>query len=221
MNAIEGVAETFSFEEKAEAARIQKDIEKITRTILSEKQSLDSNFVKLSQLIDEVRRKKYWLLGDFKNFGEYIADCEARYGLKHSQLYVGMKVTRNLLPSVPEQDLVDMGISKAGVLSKYVEQSGQKSIPKEILDAAKNRKVGRDELDAQVNSRLHNVVPEKGRWLALGGFFCDDSERQEIEDALDLAASVDPVIPVDLPEWMQSKERYLRLAREFIAAWGS
>lgn len=163
MNAIEGVAETFSFEEKAEAARIQKDIEKITRIILSEKQSLESNFVKLSQLIDEVRRKKYWLLGDFKNFGEYIADCEARYGLKHSQLYVGMKVTRNLLPSVPEQDLVDMGISKAGVLSKYVEQSGQKSIPKEILDAARNRKTTREELDAQVNSKLHNVVPASMR----------------------------------------------------------
>lgn len=219
MNAIEGVAETFSFEEKAEAARIQKDIEKITRTILSEKQSLDSNFVKLSQLIDEVRRKKYWLLGDFKNFGEYIADCEARYGLKHSQLYVGMKVTRNLLPSVPEQDLVDMGISKAGVLSKYVEQSGQKSIPKEILDAAKNRKVGRDELDAQVNSKLHNVVPENGRWRNLGGFFADDGEWKEVEDALDLAGNIDPVVSNAIPNWQQLKEKVLRLAREFLGTY--
>lgn len=220
MNAIEGVVMTFTPEEKAEAESIQKDIEVITKTILAEKQSLESNFVKLSQKIDLVRRKKYWLLGDYKNFGEYIEDCERRFGLKHSQLYVGMKVTRNLLPSVPENDLVEMGISKAGVLSKYVEQSGQQNIPEEILETARNPKKTKDELDAEVNSRLHNVVPEKGTWRSIPGFFAHDDEWKEIEEAMQLASSIDPVISNSIPMWMQVKEQLLRLSREFFAAWG-
>lgn len=219
MNALEGISETFTSEEKAEAASVQKDIELITKTILQEKQSLESNFVKLSQKIDLVRRKKYWLLGDFKNFGEYIEDCETRFGLKHSQLYVGMKVTRNLLPSVPENELVDMGISKAGVLSKYVEQSGQRSIPEEIMVTARDPKKTREELDAQVNSRLHNVSPQKGKWFSLGGFFCSEDEKKEIEDAWELAAAIDPVISNAIPDWMQLKEKQLRLAREFFSSY--
>lgn len=219
MNALEGVSETFSPEEKAEAKRIQEDIESITKTILSEKQSLESNFVRLSQKIDLVRRKKYWLLGDFKNFGEYIEDCEKRFGLKHTQLYVGMKVTRNLLPSVSETDLVNMGISKAGVLSKYVEQSGQKTIPEEIMRTARDPDKTKDELDAEVNSKLHNVVPAKGEWFSLGGFFCTSDERKEIEDAWELSASIDPVISNALPAWMQLKEKQLRLSREFFSSY--
>ena len=219
MNALEGISETFTSEEKAEAASVQKDIESITKTILQEKQSLESNFVKLSQKIDLVRRKKYWLLGDFKNFGEYIEDCETRFGLKHSQLYVGMKVTRNLLPSVPESELVDMGISKAGVLSKYVEQSGQRSIPEEIMVTARDPKKTREELDAQVNSRLHNVSPQKGKWRSIQGFFADDDEWKEITDALEMASSIDPVISNNIPEWQQAKEQVLRLAREFFSSY--
>ena len=217
MDVLEGIATTFTPEQKKEAQELEGKIELITRKIVSEKESLDRNFVRLSQLINEVRQKKYWLLGSYKSFGDYLADCEKKFGVGHSQLYVGMKVARNLLPSVSEEDLVNIGITKAGMLSKYVEQSGQSVIPEDIMETARGKKS--EELDALVNSRLHNVMPEKGKWLNLGGFFCDDSEKQEITDALELAKSIDPVVPNNVPQWQQLKESYLRLAREFLGTY--
>lgn len=221
MDVLQGVANTFTPDQKKEAGKIQDQIAELTQVILAEKQSMDSNFVRLSQLINEVRAKKYWLLGNFRTFGDYLADCETKFNIGHSQLYIGMKITRNLLPSMAEQDLVDIGISKAGVLSKYVEQSGQTTIPDDILLAAKDSKVTKDQLDAAVNTKLHNVTQEQGKWMNLGGFFVDEDERKEIEDALAIAASLDPVIPNTIPAWQQQKERILRLSREFISSWSN
>lgn len=220
MNAVDGVAESFSEQEKQEAKKIQQKIEEIVNEILTSKESIDRNFVRVSRLIEEVRQKKYWLLGEYKTFGDYLSDCEKKFGIKHSQLYVGMKVARNLLPSIPEKDLVEIGISKAGVLSKYVEQSGQTQIPQDIIDAAKTKKT--EELDGMVNARLHNVIPEeKGNWFSIGGFFATEDERQEILDALEIAGNIDPLVPKTIPQWQRTKECCLRMAREFIGTYGS
>ena len=220
MNVLEGVAESFSPEEKQKAVEIQNRIYYISGNIRAHKEMLESNFVELAQLIDEVRSKKYWLLGEYKSFGDYLEDCEKKYGIKHSQLYVGMKVARNLLPSVPQDELVKMGISKAGVLSKYVEQSGNSVIPEDVMTAARDPKVRTEDLDNVVNGKLHNVLPTtKGVWYAPGGFFVDEDERKELQDAEDLAKSLDPVIPNNIPNWQQQKEVALRLAREFIGTY--
>lgn len=219
MDVLEGIVQSFSPEEKQEAKDLEYRIEQITRVIISEKQSLDSNFVRLSQLIDQVRRKKYWLLGSYKNFGDYLDDCEKKFNVGHSQLYVGMKITRNLLPAILEEDLVSMGITKAGVLSKYIEQSGQSHIPEDLLNMAKDPTKKTDELNAEVNSRLHNVPQDKGEWFSLGGFFVDPDEKKEIQDALQLAKGLDPLVPNNIPQWQQLKECYLRLAREFLGTY--
>ena len=220
MDALEGLVQSFSPEEKLEAKDLEITIKSLAGAILEHKQSLERNYVKLSQCIDEIRRKKYWLLGNYKTFGEYLADCEKKYGIGHSQLYVGMKVARNLLPSVPEKDLVEMGITKAGKLSKYVEQSGQTTIPEEVLSVARDPKKTSEDLDQVVNTKLHNVLPvERGKWYALEGFYVDDDEKQEILDAIDLAKSIDPVIPNSIPEWRQRKEIMLRWVREFLGTY--
>jgi len=221
MDSLQGIASTFTPEEKREAKELENKIEEVTRTIIAEKKSLDSNFVRLGQFISRVREKKYWLLGPYKSFGDYLSDCEKRVGIGHSQLYVYMTVARNLLPSINESTLIDIGVTKAGVLSKYVEQSGKSVIPTDILDAAKNTDVKTDELDAMVNSSLHNVMPEKGKWFSLGGFFCDDDEKQELTQAIELAKSIDPVVPNNIPGWQQLKESYLRLAREFLGTYSN
>lgn len=220
MDVLEGLAANFSDTERKEAKEIEARIEEVTKVIVSEKKSLDSNFVRLSQLIDEVRSKKYWLLGNYKTFGDYIADCEKKYGIKHSQLYVGMKVARNLLPTIPEQDLVDMGITRAGLLSKYVENSGTSTIPDEVLAVAKDLTKTANDLDDAVNRKLHNIPSgEKDKWFNLGGFYASEDERQEILDAIAVAKSLDPVVPNTITDWRQLKEAILRLAREFRSSY--
>jgi hypothetical protein len=159
------------------------------------------------------------LLGNYKTFGDYLDECEKRFGVGHSQLYVGMKVVRNLLPTVKEEDLVEIGITKAGILSKYVEQSGQSEIPLSLLELAKHPETNSERLDAEVNSILHNVTSEKGKWFSVPGFFCTEDERQEILDALELAGNIDPLVPRNIPAWQQTKEKMLRMAREFLGSY--
>lgn len=218
MDALKGLASSFTPEEKKEAKELEHKIEDITKIILHEKKSLDSNFVVLSTFINTVRQKKYWLLGDFRTFGDYLESVEKKFQVGKSQLYVYMTTTRNLLPSMAEEDIVDIGISKAKVLSKYVEQSGQ-TVPDDLLAAAKDQTQTVEQLDATVNAKLHNVPQDKGKWLSLGGFFADEDERKEILDAVELAKSIDPVIQSSLPQWQQIKEAYLRMAREFIGTY--
>ena len=219
MDALAGIVKSFSDEQKQEAKELATKIEEITQTILEEKQSLDRNFVKLSQYVNEVRSKKYWLLGNFRSFGDYLDDIEKKFNVGKSQLYVYMSTTRNLLPSLGEEELVDIGITKAKVLSKYVEQSGQQTIPEDILNSAKDPATTAEKLDAEVNSKLHNVMPEKGKWFQVPGFFLDDDERAEILDAFELAKSIDPVVKNNIPQWQQMKEVLLRIAREFIGSY--
>ena len=74
MDAIEGIISSFSPQEKEEAQKIEVRIQEVSGAIKADKERLESNFVRLSQLIDEVRAKKYWLLGNYKTFGDYLAD---------------------------------------------------------------------------------------------------------------------------------------------------
>jgi hypothetical protein len=215
MDVLEGIAKSFSSEERKEAHELEEKKEHLIKAIVAEKTNMEMNFVRLSKIINEIRQKKYWLLTSYKNFGEYLANCEDKFGVGHSQLYVGMKIVRNL-PDIPDEELVAMGITKAGVLSKYVEQSGQ-MVPDDILDTAKTKKA--DELQAMVNSRLHNVLPENGTWLNFGGFFCSEDEKKEIQQALMVAGNVDPVVPNNIPNWQQLKEKTLRLCREFLGTY--
>ena len=219
MDILEGIAQSFTVEQRREYKDLEFKIEQVTGIILAEKKSIDSNFVRLSQYIEEVRRKKYWLLGSYRTFGDYVEDIGKKFDIGHSQLYLGMRVTRNLLPTIPENDIVEIGITKASVLSKYVEQSGQQNIPQEILDVAKDPTKDREDLDAAVNAKLHNIMPAKGTWLNLGGFFVDEDERLEIQQSLEIAGSIDPVVPNSIPEWQQRKEKILRLCREFSSTY--
>lgn len=219
MDALQNLEKAFTPEQREEAKELTEKIEWVTQDILKQKQGMDSNFVRLSQYINEVRQKKYWLLGKHKSFGEYLESIEQRFNVGKSQLYVYMTATRNLSPTLDEEEIIDIGITKAKVLSKYVEQSGNQTIPDDILQAAKDPKKTAEELDAEVNAKLHNVMPDKGKWFSLGGCFVDDSERKELQDAMDLARSTDPPIPNNIPHWQQLKEIYLRWAREFIGSY--
>ena len=219
MDALKGIVSSFSDEQKQEAKELETKIEEVTQTIIEQKQGIESNFVKLAQYVNTVRQKKYWLLSSFKSFGDYLESIEKKFNVGKSQLYVYMTAARTLLPSMGEEELVDIGITKAKVLSKYVEQSGQTVIPDEIMAAAKDPAQTVEQLDATVNAKLHNVMPEKGKWFAIPGFFVDEDERAEILDAMELAKSIDPVVQNNIPHWQQMKEVVLRWAREFMGSY--
>jgi hypothetical protein len=54
MDAIKGIASSFSKEEMLEAQQLEEKIQEVTRTIIAQKKSIENNFVRLSKLIKKV-----------------------------------------------------------------------------------------------------------------------------------------------------------------------
>ena len=216
------IIESFSAEEKLEAKKLEEDIDSATGVILAATRTLASNYARLGSLLHCVRAKKYWLLGNYRSFGDYVKFVAKKYDIGHSQLYFGISIAQNLTPLLSEESLCNIGITKASVLSKYAEQSGVLSLPEDLLAMAKDPKTKTEELRGATALRLHQVLPEEvGHWFSFGGAFLLDDEKKTWLKALEIAKAVDPAIPHTYPEWLQLKEAILRLAQEFIAEWGN
>jgi len=214
--------ESFTNEDKVEAKRVEEQIDSATSTIISATRTLASNYARLGSLLNTVRERKFWLLGTYKSFGEYIKFVEKKYDIGHSQLYLGISIAQNLSGLLTEDTLCKIGITKAGVLSKYAEQSGVQTIPEDLLALATDPKKKVEELKGECALRLHNILPEeKGKWRDVGGFFASTEEWKEWTQAIETAKSVDPAIPHDQPEWLQLKQACIRLAQEFAGTYGN
>ena len=214
--------ESFTQEDKVEAKKVEEQIDTATSTIITATRTLASNYARLGSLLNQVRERKFWLLGSYKSFGEYIKFVEKKYDIGHSQLYLGISIAQNLSPLISEEVLCEIGITKAGVLSKYAEQSGVSTMPEDLMALATDPKKKVEELKGECALKLHNILPEeKGRWRDVGGFFASDEEWREWTQAIEIAKSVDPAIPHDQPEWLQLKQACTRLAQEFSGTYGN
>ena len=88
--------ESFTNEDKVEAKKVEEQIDSATSTIISATRTLASNYARLGSLLNTVRERKFWLLGSYKSFGEYIKHVEKKYDIGHSQLYLGISIAQNL-----------------------------------------------------------------------------------------------------------------------------
>jgi hypothetical protein len=181
---------------------------------------LQSSYVKLGSLIFTMKAKTLWLALNYNTWTDYFTALQEKYDSGKSQLYAYMNIAKTLQPIVGEKLLLDMGVSKAGELSKAVSTTG-KAPSDEILKDAVNPKIStkqfRQKLFDEQHITDHN---EKGVWFDFGGFYLNPDEKQEILKAITLAKHIDPAVSVSLPEHVQRKEAILRLAREFIGTWG-
>lgn len=201
------------------ATMVQREIEQVAAAIKTNEQVLDSNWVYLGCLTHKVRQNKYWQNYGHRSFGSYVASIAPKVDKERSQIYLYTTVAEKLLPQIKEEDLISMGATKANELKKYVIESG-KLVPQELIDAAldPNKKI--DEIRAAVSDALHKTPEETGKWFDLKGFYVTDEERQLIEETIELAKNIDPVIPHNIPEHVQRKEAILRLAMEFQSTYG-
>jgi hypothetical protein len=215
------IENSFTQEEKLEAKKVEEQIDCATSTIITATRTLASNYARLGSLLNTVRERKFWLLGSYKSFGEYIKYVEKKYDIGHSQLYLGISIAQNLSPLLSEDMLCEIGITKASVLSKYAEQSGVSTIPEDLMALATDPKKKVDELRGECALKLHNILPEeKGQWHDLGGAFFSSEEWKEWTQAIEIAKSVDPAIPHDQPEWLQLKQAVIRISQEFSGTYG-
>ena len=205
-------------EDQLEAQKISQEIDGVSFTLRENYYAGEQNWVKLGSLISKVRQKKYWHSYGFTSFGSYVASLEPKVWRKRSQVYLCVGVIEKLENQIPLADLEKMGISKAYELKKYATESG-KIVPEDLIKTALDPETDLTELKATVADALHKSPDEKGTWFDFGGFYVTPDEKQQIEDIVELAKSVDPAIPHNIPEHVIRKEVFMRLIMEFQATY--
>jgi hypothetical protein len=179
------------------------------------RESLERTYMDIAIVLDEVETSRAWMLVAH-SFDAYIKSCEARFGKSRTQLYGYRSVAKNLLPAIPKEQLISIGISKAMPLAQYVKQKGGKA-PENLISKAADPNVGVDEFRAEIAAATH-VQPEKGKWFEFGGAFLTPAEREEIERGFARAAEVEP-LPADISDWMKRKIVIQRLVAEFLSTY--
>ena len=199
------------------AAEKLQEVETLVKTLAAAEGQLEVGYAKLAFLLRDVSENRYWD-GTYKSFGEFLQHLSDRYNLGKSQLYNYLSTARDLGDGVTEEQLNQMGISKALVLREAKNATGM--IPPSALEAALDPKITVKDIKKLLYDAGTIVKPEDGTWCDLDfSCYCTDEERAEINDARKAAMRTDPPVSEALPEHMQRKEVLLRLSREFLAAY--
>lgn len=206
-------------EDKQEAHATHQQILALISEARVQEQELDSNYVKLGVKVNLMQSKKHWITLGYNSWVEYFDFLQGKFGAGRTQLYLYLGIAKTLLPTVPEEKLLAMGVSKAAELKRAVQTTGQQPSP-EIIELGANPKVGVHQFRAKLHQEQHIVDHEEpGKWFDFKGCYLTDEEKKEIFQGFDYAKKVDPVIPTNWPDHKQFKEVLLRLCREFTGAW--
>ena len=193
------------------------EVETLVSKLADAESQLEGGYAKLAYLLCDVSEKRYWM-GTYDSFGDFLKHISTKYNLGRSQLYNFMNCARDLGDSVTQEQLNEMGISKALVLRGAKNESG--SIPLNVLEAAQDPAVSVKDVKRMLYDSGTVTRPEDGSWMDLE-FSCyvTESERQEIQDACNAARHMDPPINEAQKDFLQRKEILLRFSREFLAAY--
>lgn len=204
---------------------LPKTDEKVARTLLARvdnlldearngRSKLYSTYVEIGAALLEVEQTRAWMAGGFHSLEAYIKQCEGRFGRARTQLFGYKAVAERLLPEVPKEKLIEMGISRAMPLAQYVKRTGKPA--SNLLADALNPKVSVEEFEAKVAEATHET-PEKGKWHQIS-IKAEDSEWDEIERAIEVALALGP-LPETASEPLKRKVALLRMSQEFLATY--
>ena len=132
-------------------------------------ESLHRNYVDIGITLIAVDDTKAWMLRA-KSSDQFIKDCEDKFGKGRTVLYQCKSVARHLLPHIPADKLIEIGISKAQPLATFVKNSGKKP-PAKLLAAAEDAGVGveqfraRHRRDVAREARIREMVSTWGLFL--------------------------------------------------------
>jgi hypothetical protein len=216
--ALIGEIDPFTESDKLDAEAVLFDMQNTVESIRRGEIKLAMSWVHLGSLLLKAQTRKHWITWGYDSFGKLIDDLRGKLDRQRSYLYNVVDVSERLLPSVSEDDLEKIGISKANQLARYCKQSGL-PVPKDLLDVAFNENTSVEDLHVAVLEALNEKCDPKGSWFNFEGFYLLPDERYELNQAIELAKRVDPPIPATLPDHEQRKYVMLKFAREFYGTW--
>lgn len=206
-------------EEKKLAKEIHGKIVDLISSVRDKEAELDRSYISLGKYVLQMQVDTLWLSLGYESWKSYFSFLQDLFGKGRTQLYSYVSTARVLLPSVDENDLMEMGVSKAQELKKAVELTGKSPSP-EIIQKGIDPKVTKSDFRQAVLNDFHIVDHnEKGTWVDLGGCYMTPDEKEEFFRSVDLAKKTDPTVPHTLPAHVQFKEVLLRFAREYWSSY--
>ena len=175
--------------------------------------ALDKNYVEIGQALLAVQAEKAWMLREH-SWDAYILACGKRFKRSRTSLYGYVSVAERLLPYIPAEALVGMGISKSQPLAQYVKRKPE--LDSVTLKEALDDTISAEDFRAKLAERLHDA-PDKEKWFEVPGFFVTAEERAELLRAYDIAARTEPPIPRETPDRIRAKIIQQRLAMNYLA----
>jgi hypothetical protein len=215
------IEKPFTPDQKSRATELVTEINTAIGDVRDGYSAYIKNFAKLGTLLLEVRDNKYWLLydssagGPFESFGAYLERIKEQTTLGKTQLWKTISVSERLLPYSNEEQITEMGISKAAELAKYIKDTGCKP-PQDTIDLA----VSEESTVIDVKKALYGdkfQAPENTNYHSIE-FYSTDEEWQTLKDAFYIAERVPDPIPENVTEPAKNKEILLRLSMEFISS---
>lgn len=184
------VLQSYSPEQKAAAAAALAKVDELADAVGGHVLGLETNFVRLGTAMNEVYRHQYWMVGGHGSFGKYLKSLEPRVKRGRTQLYHCLGIVQDLLPYVTEDQLVEIGITKAILLRKALAAGTD---VEELVEQAKT--ATKDELEELVGDKSE-ADDGPGTWMSFGGARYTDDERQEFMRAVNITLRTDP--PIDI-----------------------
>lgn len=191
----------FTEQEILSANVVKANVENLISTIEKSAKALNESYVSLGAALVTVSDKKLWMVWGLKSFGEYLETVGPRINYSRSQMYNIIGIAEKLLPVVSEENLVKMGVTKAGMLAKAVKNTGEPPT-EELVSKAVDPKTKADEFEEEVAHAFHMVEPNsKGKFYSLGFVMLEDDEKTEFMNAVQIAIKMGAEVKHPVEKW--------------------
>lgn len=211
-----GELEVFGFEEKSQASALKEEVDQLLAAISGHERTLATSYVRLGRLMNQVQHGKFWLGWGFGSFGQYVDSIKDKIGRERSALYEFCSVSEKLLPQISESDLETMGISRASLLKRFVQQTSRR-VPPDLLAAALDDTITVAKFKTICYHEMKADEPIQGVWREWN-FYCEPDHWAEIQQAAEVAKREVP-IDSNLPDHVIRKDVLLAFAREFLGTY--
>lgn len=191
------------------------EIDSLLQKLQGAEIGLELGRIKLGMLLNRVKEQDLWKEAGYKNFTAYLEFIEDRYHKGKTSIYAYFSTVRELRPYLSEQQMFQIGISKAKELMHSVKRSG--SLAGTVIEAAVKPETTVDDVKRLLAEDGNPTTEEKGTWYPQEGFWVSDDEKKVLDAADQAAWHTDPVVQKDLPAWCRRKEARLRHAMEYLS----
>ena len=202
---------------------LREEIDSLLDQINSHELRLDGKRMRLGFLLREAEVSGKWKDWGFERLSLYIAYVGNKINRQKSQVYAILSVATDLHDHISEEELEQIGITKAQELRRFVKEGRRLDVvipdsDMTLAQYAAQPKVTAAQLRVQVNRLLHQEETPQGYWFDLGGCYFLPDEKKTWLRAVELGKQ-QAGVKRETSEHQQLQQALVLIAQEVIGSW--